>query len=198
MGLNYYLNIAQYGEITLFLNAKYNIETKLESSLIKNQLLAISSKTKIEKVFKMLGIDQVVLEKNDDNITFLEEKLLMISKQLLVGKELTLNYLEKGLNEKERIYLKRIIKKLAHDYNLKVIIFTNDLEFLLDLIDKVIIIEGNNIKSTISNKDIYNQIIYQYIDMPDIIAFVKKCQNLGKRLDNYIDVSEVLKGLYRL
>lgn len=198
MEINYYLNIAQYGEITFFIDANYNKENKLEPSSIKEQLLAISSQNKIIKVFKMLGIDQSALEKNVDSLNFLEEKLIMLAKQLLIGKELILNFLEKGLNEKERIYLKRVIKKLAHDYKVKVLVFTNDLDFLLNFIDKVVILENNEIKSVISNKDLYNENIYQYIDMPDIIAFVKKCQNLGKRLDNYIDVSEVLKGLYRL
>ena len=69
---------------------------------------------------------------------------------------------------------------------------------MLDFVDKVIILENKEIAKTLTNKDFYNEDIFKYTDMPPIISFVKRCQKLGKKLDNYIDVSELLKGLYRL
>lgn len=198
MEINYYLNLASFGEITTFLNAKYNKEKRLPTISLKEYLLALASQEKILKVFKMLGIEEQVLEKHVNDLLSLEEKLIVLATQLLKGKEVILNYFEKGLNEKERIYLKRILRKLAHDYKVKILVFTNDLEFMLDFVDKVIILENKEIAKTLTNKDFYNEDIFKYTDMPPIISFVKRCQKLGKKLDNYIDVSELLKGLYRL
>ncbi|MBQ9833663.1 MAG: hypothetical protein IJO33_00495 [Bacilli bacterium] len=198
MEINYYLNLASFGEIITLLNANHNKENKLPKVTLKEYLLAVASQEKILKVFKMLGIEEQVLEKHVNDLVSLEEKLIVLATQLLKGKEVILNYFEKGLNEKERIYLKRILRKLAHDYKVKVLVFTNDLEFMLDLVDKIIILENNEIVKTLTNKDFYNEDVFKYIDMPPIISFVKKCQKTGKKLDNYIDVSELLKGLYRL
>lgn len=198
MEINYYLNLASFGEITTLLNANYNKENKLPKVSLKEYLLALASQEKILKVFKMLGIEEQVLEKHINDLVSLEEKLIVLATQLLKGKEVILNYFEKGLNEKERIYLKRILRKLAHDYKVKVLVFTNDLEYMLDLVDKIIFLENNEIVKTLTNKDFYNEDVFKYIDMPPIISFVKRCQKLGKKLDNYTDVSELLKGLYRL
>ena len=198
MEINYYLNLASFGEITTFLNANYNKENKLPKATLKECLLALASQEKILKVFKMLGIEEQVLEKHVIELVSLEEKLIILATQLLKGKEVILNYFEKGLNEKERIYLKRILRKLAHEYKVKILVFTNNLEFTLDFVDKIIILENKEVAKILTNKDFYNENIFKYIDMPPIISFVKKCQKLGKKLDNYTDVSELLKGLYRL
>ncbi|MBQ4584209.1 MAG: hypothetical protein IJA94_04930 [Bacilli bacterium] len=198
MEINYYLNLASFGEITTFLNANYNKENKLPKVALKEYLLALSSQEKILKVFRMLGIEEQVLEKHVNDLLSLEEKLIILATQLLKGKEVILNYFEKGLNEKERIYIKRILRKLALDYKVKVLVFTNDLEFLLGFVDKIIILENQEIAKTLTNKEFYNESIFKYIDRPQIISFVKKCHLLGKKLDNYIDISELLKGLYRL
>ena len=106
MEINYYLNLASFGEITTFLNAKYNKEKRLPTISLKEYLLALASQEKILKVFKMLGIEEQVLEKHVNDLLSLEEKLIVLATQLLKGKEVILNYFEKGLNEKERIYLK--------------------------------------------------------------------------------------------
>lgn len=198
MAINYYLNLVSEGEITTILNTNYNKESILPNGLIKEILLSISSQSKVFKVFQMLGIDNNVLEKQVSDLLPLESKLVYLAMQLLKGKELILSFFEKGLNEKERIYVKRILKKLAHDYKVKILVISNDLEYMLDLVDKIIILENSEIVKTLTKKDFYNENIYKYIDMPDIIAFVKRCQNKGKKIDNYIEISELLKGLYRL
>ena len=198
MEMNYYLNNIEDKEIVLILNSSYNKQINIVSNdTIKENLLQIASEYRIIKVFNMLGIDKKILSLSIRDVSNLERVLIKIAYQLLKNKYLVLNYLDVTLNNKEKIYLKRLITKLAHEYNIKTIIYTNDIEFCFKLVDKIFITDNKEIKEILPN-DFYNLKIYKYIDMPDIVSFVNKAQKNGKKLDNYIEVSELLKGIYRL
>ena len=197
MEMNYYLNNINDGEIVLILNSSYNKQINISKESIKSNLLQMASEYRIVKVFNMLGIDKKVLSLSIKDVSNLEKTLVKIAYQLLKNKYLILNYLDVTLNNKEKTYLKRLLNKLSHEYKIKTIIFTNDMEFCFKLVDKVFVTKDKEIKA-IYFKDFYNLELYNYIDMPNIIEFVLRSQKKGKKLDNYIEVSELLKGIYRL
>lgn len=195
MEINYFLNNIKDNEIALVLNSNYNKKNTINTENIRDYLLAVSNENKVFKVLKMLGLDKSILNKKRNEINNLEESLLIIAWQLLQHKYLVLYYLDTLLNYKEKLYLKHIINKIAHEYNIKTLVFTNDIKFCFNMVDKILIINNKQIDRILSN-DFYNLDIYNYIDIPDIISFVSS--NKNKKLENYIDVSELLKGIYRL
>ncbi len=89
-----------------------------------------------------------------------------------------------------------ILKKIANEYKIKTVIFTNDLKFAFNLVDKIIINEKDIVKFL--NGDFYNDEIYNYIEMPEIIDFVKSSKYRKIALDNYLEISDLLKGINRL
>ena len=197
MELNYYLNNIDYGEAVLILGSKYNKITKIKGDTIKGFLLQVATERRVSKVIKMVGIDESVLNKRPDEISNLDETLVIIAYQLLQSKDLVINYLDVLLNHKEEIYLKRLLSKLVHQYNIKLAIFTNNMSFCFDLVDRIIIVKDKEIIKYLSN-DFYNLELYDYIDMPEIIRFVKDLQSKGIKIDNYLDIRELIKGIYRL
>ena len=197
MELNYYLNNIDYGEAALILGSEYNKDVKIKGDSIKQFLLQVATDRRISKIVKMLGIEQSVLEQKPDDVSNLDLALIKIAYQLLQGKELVLNHLDVLLNYKEEIYLKRLLIKLVHQYGIKLAIFTNNISFCFKLIDYIIIVQNQEIKKILSN-NFYDLEIYKYIDMPDIINFVMRAKSRGKKLENYLEISELIKGIYRL
>lgn len=197
MEINYYLNNISDNEAALILNSNYNKKILIPSGNIKEYLLSVSNINKVNQVLKMLSINPNVLSKTEDELTELEKTLIKIGWQLLQYKYLVLYYSDTLLNKKEKTFLKKLINKLCHEYHIKVLIFTNDIKFCFNLVDKIIIVNNREI-SKIIPADYYNEEIFKYIDIPDIVTFVKSSQKIGKKLDNYIDISELLKGIYRL
>ena len=197
MEIGYYLNNIEYGEAALLLGSRYNKKIDINGDTIKEFLLQVATETKVAKVIKMLALDDSVLNKKPKDITNLENTLIILAYQLLKGKELVVNYLDVLLNYKEEVYLKRVLVKLAHQYNVKIAIFTNNIKFCFGLVDKILIVKDREIIRYLDN-DFYDLEIYKYIDMPDIIDFVIRTNNSGKKMDRYLELDELIKGIYRL
>jgi hypothetical protein len=197
MEIGYYLNNIEYGEAALILGSRYNQKIKIKGDNIKEFLLQVATINKVNKVIKMLAIDEDTLDKHPRDISNLESTLIVLAYQLLKGKELVVNYLDVLLNYKEEIYLKRVLAKLAHNYDVKIAVFTNNIKFCFELIDKILIVKDKEIVSYLGN-DFYNLEIYKYIDMPDIIDFIIRTNNRGIKLDKYLDLDELIKGIYRI
>ncbi len=197
MELNYYLSNIDYGEAVLILGSKYNKAIHIKGDTIKEFLLQVATDKRVIKVIKMVGIDESLLNKKPSEISNLDETLVILAYQLLQGKDLVINYLDVLLNYKEEKYLKTLLSKLVHQYKLKLAVFTNNMSFCFNLVDRIIIVKDKEIVKFIDN-DFYNMELYQYIDIPEIIKFVIACKEKGKKLDNYLELSELIKGIYRL
>ena len=46
-------------------------------------------------------------------------------------------------------------------------------------------------------KDLYNEDLYKYIKCPKIISFIKMVKDKDINLSNYLDINELIKGIYR-
>ena len=197
MEIAYYLNNIDYGEAVLILGSKYNKSIKIKGTTVKEFLLQVATINRVLKAIRMVALEDDVLGKSPKDLSNLESTLVIIAYQLLKGKELVINYLDVLLNHKEEIYLKRLLGKLAHNYDVKIAIFTNNIEFCFGLVDRIILVKNKEIIKYKSN-DYYDLEIYNYIDMPDIIKFVINSIQRGKKLDRYLDMSELIKGIYRI
>ena len=46
-------------------------------------------------------------------------------------------------------------------------------------------------------RDLYNEDLYKYIKCPKIIEFIKMVKDKDINLSNYLDINELIKGIYR-
>ena len=100
----------------------------------------------------------------------------------------------KGLNFKEIRYYKILFNKITKTYKRKIILVSKDINFLADMCDTYAIYDKKIIYST---KDIFDNNLYNYIDMPHIVKFIKIANAKGANLNKTTDINELIKDIYR-
>ena len=67
----------------------------------------------------------------------------------------------------------------------------------MDIIDFILVVENRTVVLELNAKNIYYDKIYDYVDMPEIIKFVKLAKKNHAKLEDYIDINELIKGIFR-
>lgn len=100
----------------------------------------------------------------------------------------------KGLNFKELNYFKRLFKDMTKKYNKKIILVSRDVDFLAQFADTFAIYQHKIVYYT---KDIFDDALYKYIDMPKIVKFIKYANLKNANLTSTVDINELIKDIYR-
>ena len=83
-------------------------------------------------------------------------------------------------------------------YGRNIIICSDNISNYLDVLDEYVIFNNGSLEVKGTNKDLYNNLIYKYIEEPHIIKFINLAKKKkGINLDNYIDIKELIKAIYR-
>lgn len=127
-----------------------------------------------------------------------ELKKIKIAFALFINsKIIILDYVDKGLCNKDIEYLKKLLRKIGKTYHKNIIICSDDLNNYLDIIDNVIVINNGKVVIDLKKNNLYNDEIYKYLKMPSIIHLIKYLKSKGHVFDNYIEMKELLKAIYR-
>lgn len=146
---------------------------------------------------KMVLLKEDILNKHSNELSIGELKKVSLAKALIDNKAyLVLNYFEKELNSKERAYFKRLWQRLANNYNKVVVIFTNDLTSIWDIAKELIIVDKYEVINAITKEDYFKFI--DNMNKPEIVKFTELMRELGLEIENYKDVKELLKAIYRI
>ena len=173
-----------YEEVT-YLNDYYHLNIKRVDKRIKDAL-------------KMVNLDVTYLRKSFSEMSMSELKLSKIAISLYLNpKILIFDYFEKGLNFKDINYLKKLVSKLNKMYNKNIIIFSNDIDNYLNIIKNIVIFNEGNIVFDKNSSNLYDNDLYNYIAKPYIIEIIEYLNKKGHKFDNYIDIKELLKAIYR-
>lgn len=164
---------------------------------VKSYLMSVTSEDKVISALKMVRFN--------DDINNLISSLSNVDKKkvqlayVLCKKEkyIYLEYFEKGLTTKEKNYFKKLIQKIK-EYQISSIIHTNDINFLVDAVDKICLVKDNTVVKILSNNDWYNDSLYEFVKKPEIVKFIKYCQNKNINIENYMDNKEVIKAIFRM
>ena len=153
---------------------------------------------KINNTLKMADLDISYLYKDINTFSTVEYKLAVLALALFINpKVLLLDNFAKNMSYNKINYFKKLFNKLNKMYNKNIIIFSNNIDLYLNIIKNILIIDKGNIVFNGTNKDLYNDKLYKYIDMPDIIKCIKYLNKKNHNLDEYIDIKELLKAIYR-
>lgn len=195
------INNAKNGEITAIIG-KTIINYKVLPNFEKSSLTVldyfndICEKEKLIKALPVLELNENVFAlKVSDLTSSLKNKLAVI--ESLVSKDDTFVFdnIHKSLTYREKENVKRILKKLA-EHNKKVILLTNDIEFLFGLTKNVFICNNGEIIN-LTPIDWFNENVYKFVSKPPIIDFVANCKKRGIKIDNCYETKELLKAIYR-
>ena len=152
---------------------------------------------RIGKSLVMVGLNNYGDRYFSDLSTSELKKVKLAFALYLNSKIIILDNIEKGLCSKDINYLNQLLYKINRDYNKNIIICSNDLDKYLNIVDRVIICNNCKLVVDVNSDDLYNDDIYKYIKMPNIIHFIKYLDNTGHKFDKYNELKELLKAIYR-
>lgn len=157
-----------------------------------------TDKKKIVEALQMVNLDEDYLLKKSNDLSNVEyNKLLLVNDLVNKNKLIYLDFFEKGLCYREKQYFKRLFKKLSRDYGISFLVLTNDLSFCIDLVDEYAIYKENEAIYVYDKKDLYNREIYKYYPKHELVDFVIKSRKQGHLLEDYTDIKDILKAIYR-
>ena len=153
---------------------------------------------RIKDSLKMVGLDDSYLMRNPNELSTTEQKKLTFATALSYNPDfLIFEYYEKVFSFKEKQQLKQMLRVFKNRYNKTILLITDDVEFLFELVDNFIVINNGSVVFEGTNKSFYNEELYQYTDMPEIVEFIKYANEKGHKIENYTDLKELIKGIYR-
>lgn len=152
------------------------------------------SLSKFRDACKMVLLSETVLENNLKNLSKTEAKKLKFVEALLQHSEtLVFFHFEDGFYGKDRLYYQKLFLKLTK-YGKSILCITDDVSFLFGMVSKFVLFEHQKYRWI---DDFYDDEIYQNIEMPEIISYIKYLNRKKIPMDHYIEIKEILKAIYR-
>lgn len=175
---------------------KQELEFGLKYFKYKNDKKALRT---IETL-KLVGLDDKYLDMEINNLTLSEQKKICLAAVLIFNpKVLILDEPTIGLNIKEKQELKRIIKLLKDRYDRTIIILSKDTTFLYELCEDLFIFNKSNLVYSGKVDALKNEkMLNSYgIEVPGIIRFTNLARKKGKKIEDYKDIQDLVKAVYR-
>lgn len=153
---------------------------------------------KILEALKIVNLSEDYLLRKSNDLSNTEYNKLRLANDLINNEKIIiLDYFDKGLCYKEKEYFKRLFRKLAKNYGINFYIKTNDFSFCIDLVDEYLVFDNNRIVKKILKKEAFKEKAYLYYDKHTLVDFVLKSRKYNHLLDDYTDIKDVLKAIYR-
>lgn len=147
---------------------------------------------------KLVNLSPNIIERNPNTLSSIEKSKLSLACALLSNPSLlVLDNIEFGMNYGEVKDLKKLLIKLKTRYKKTIIVFTNDINFQFGLVDNYLVINKGKICLEGSKNDFYNEKLYNYCNKPLIVEFIQYANKKGHHIEEYTDLKELIKGIYR-
>lgn len=166
-----------------------NYQHSLPNILVKD--LKIKN---IDKALIMISLDNSVLNKNVNELTLKE--LFMVDLLTKLDKDIIIvGNLSKSLIYKDIEFIKKILLKLNKEYNKKVVIIDEDVNVFINVVKYVYVLKNKEI--VYSTDNFYDDKLYEYVKMPKIVEFIKYVNKNNKRIDETLEIYELIKDIFR-
>ena len=170
---------------------------------IKNAMANYGYKTKnvikhITDSLTIVGLDDSYLVRDPNTLSYVEKKKVNLALAMSYNPEvLVIASFDKGLTCREREYFRKLFIKLKNKYKKTIILVNSELPFMFDIVDKLYVINKGKLVIN-GDKDIfYSDKLYKYVELPKIVEFIKYANYQGHDIEEYTDIKELIKGLYR-
>lgn len=149
---------------------------------------------KKEEALKMVKFDLEKLDILFENLSSKDKNKVILAKKLH-DKEIKLVNFSKGMLKKDIEYFQTLFKKIT-SYGRKIILVDKNSEIFLNCVDHIYVIDKEQI--IYETRTIFDKYLKKYIDLPKIVEFIAKSEEQGIRLDQYTELDELLKAIYRI
>lgn len=148
----------------------------------------------IGNALKMVGLDELFLDKNLSELTISELWKLELATKLN-NEIIIVGNMSSSINYKDQEYIKKLLLKLNNDYNKKIVIIDNNVKIFFNLVKKIFVVK--NKKIIYETDDFYDENLYKYTKCPKIIEFINYANKSQNRLIKTVDIYELIKDIYR-
>ena len=147
---------------------------------------------------RIVGLDETYLDRDPNELSSVEKKKVELATVISYNPEvIILDNFELGLSYREKEYFRKLFLKLKNKYNKTIILITNNVEFLFDIVDAVHVIYKSKLVISEGKEIFYNSNLYKYVNIPKIIEFTKYAESKGYDIKKCTDIKELIKELYR-
>ena len=165
---------------------------------VLEQIHKYADSKKILEALKIANLSEDYLTKKSNDLSNTEYNKLRLAIDLVNNEKIIiLDYFDKGLCYKEKEYFKRLFKKLSKNYGINFYIKTNDFSFCIDLVDEYLIFDKSVIVKSNLKENIYKDKVYKYYSKHTLVDFVLKSRYHNHLKDDYTDIKDILKAVYR-
>ncbi len=175
---------------------------ELAYSLNQSQYKLDKEQERIKNSLKMVGLKENILNQNPNELSSGEKEALAISIALILNpKVLILDEPTIYLDSQKKRNLIKILRKLKREYYKTIIILSNDIEFVYELSDDLILLNQGKIVLNIKNKELlkyYEVLKENNMEIPPIIRLINWIKETKKNnLEKTNDINELIKDIYR-
>lgn len=148
--------------------------------------------------FKLVNLDNALLERKLMDLSSSEKIKVELAIHLILNDSILYLYkFDTYFMEKDLLFFKKFFKKLVTKYH-KTICFLNcKPTFLVDFAEKFGIEKTKGKFIEIEKPTFYEKELESLIEEPKIIEFVKYINEDGKKVNQYVDLKELLKAIFR-
>lgn len=178
------------------------VREELEFGLKKYNYKINIINNRIEDSLKMVNLKIEYLEKNPFELSNGEKESLALAIVLSLNPKLIIiDNPSNNLDNRNKEYLIKLLKKIKTRYNKTIILLTNDIEFAIKASDNYVMLKNGKIISNDKIKELLNNISKIKtikIEIPKIMEFintVNKKKNIN--LEPTFDIKELMKDIYR-
>lgn len=159
-----------------------------------NKLVSEIITYKIGEALKIVKLDESIKDELFDNLSSRDKNKVILARHLH-DKEIKLINFSKGMLKKDISYFATLFKRISN-YGRKIILIDKNMELFLNCVDHIYIIQNDKI--IYETKNIFDNILAKYEDIPKIVEFILDSGKNGIRLDYYTELDELLKAIYRI
>ena len=169
------------------------------SNTMKNYDYKVENVVKhVVQSLRIVGLDETYLDRDPNELSSVEKKKIELATVISYNPEvLVLDNFDRGLSFRDKEYFKKLFLKLKNKYNKTIILITNNVEFLFDIVDDVHVIYRSKLVLSEGKEIFYNSNLYKYTSIPKIIEFTKYAETKGYDIKKCTDIKELIKELYR-
>lgn len=161
-----------------------------------------SNDKKIFDSLIMVGLDLSLVNKKINDLNLIEKRKLQIAIELIINpKILLIDNITVELTMYDKKQLIRIIKMLKNRYDKKIIICSNDIEFVHKIAERVYVIYDKKLVLEGTKYDVFKEeeLLKKYdIISPNIIKFENMTyKNKNVKLGYRDEINDLIKDIYR-
>lgn len=153
---------------------------------------------RIKKSFQMLNLIDDILKEDICNLSFSEKIKIELAISLILNEDQIIFYqFDKYFMKKDLLYFKNLLKKLVYKYKKTIILIEVSMNFMLDFVDYLVVLKNEKEILEFKKDDFFDLEIKDLLEVPKIIDFQQYINRDKKILNNYTDLKELIKAIFR-